>query len=129
MSGRLVKRRPLALWLGRAIREVRSAQRWQPSKKATDRLRFPWWLLRKGPRRAAWRSSTRRAGKSVGRWTAGQAVAAAVLWRQSLRMLWVAASSRHSDLAAERPRRWKLSAPRLCLIWPKTGSIVAWRRV
>jgi hypothetical protein len=58
----------------------------------------------------------------------GRQAAAAAAWRQSLRMLWVAARSRHSALAAERPRRWKRSAPRLCLIWPNTGSMTAWRR-
>ena len=33
----------------------------------------------------------------------------------------------HSDLTAERPRRWKRSAPRLLLICPKTGSTLPWR--
>jgi hypothetical protein len=55
----------------------------------------------------------------------GQAMASWCRW--SLRRLWVAVSSRHSDLTADRPRRWKRSAPRLDLIWPKTGSTLPWR--
>ena len=56
---------------------------------------------------------------------AGQAVAS--WWRWSLSRLCVAASSRHSDLTAERPRRRNRFAPRLALICPKTGSTIAWR--
>ena len=55
----------------------------------------------------------------------GQVVARWCLW--SLRRLWVAVSIRRSVLTAERPRWWKAWAPRLCLIWPKTGSIMPWR--
>ena len=54
-----------------------------------------------------------------------QAVASWCRW--SLRRLWVAVNSRHSDLTADLPRRWKRSAPRLLLIWPKTGSTVPCR--
>jgi hypothetical protein len=55
----------------------------------------------------------------------GQAMASWCRW--SLRRLWVAVRSRHSDLTADLPRRWKRSAPRLDLICPKTGSTVPWR--
>jgi len=49
-----------------------------------------------------------------------QALCSWCLW--SLRRLWVVARSRHSDLTADLPRRENVRAPRLCLIWPKTGS-------
>ena len=56
-----------------------------------------------------------------------QAPAAAVWWLWSLSRLWVAVMSRHSDRTADLPRRWNLSILRLCLVWPKTGSIMPWR--
>ncbi len=40
-------------------------------------------------------------------------------WRWSLRRLWVAVSSRHSDRTADLPRRRKRLAPRLDFTWPK----------
>ncbi len=46
------------------------------------------------------------------------------LW--SLRRLWVAVISRHSDLAADLPLRNNRSVRRLNLMSPKTGSIIAW---
>jgi hypothetical protein len=42
-------------------------------------------------------------------------------------MLWVVAMSRHSDLQAVMPLRWNRAMRRLCLIWPKIGSIVCFR--
>jgi hypothetical protein len=45
------------------------------------------------------------------------------LW--SFRRLWVAVISRHSERQAALPRRWKRSARRLCLMYAKTGSIIA----
>src|SRR5579864_7509299 len=47
--------------------------------------------------------------------------------RWSFRRLWVAVRSRHSDLAADLPRREKRWNPRLCLICAKTGSTMPWR--
>lgn len=51
----------------------------------------------------------------------------AIQWWWSLRRLWVAAVSRHSDRAADLPLRMNLSMRRLYLICPNTGSIVACR--
>jgi len=56
-----------------------------------------------------------------------QAPAAAIWCLWSFSRLWVAVISRHSDLAAERPRRWKRSMRRLNFVCPNTGSIIAWR--
>jgi hypothetical protein len=56
-----------------------------------------------------------------------QALAAAVVARQSLSRLWVAVISRHSERQAARPRRWKRSILRLNLVSAKTGSIIAVR--
>jgi hypothetical protein len=54
--------------------------------------------------------------------------AAGVVWcRWSLRRLWVAVMSRHSERQADLPRRWKWSACRLYLVWANTGSTVTWR--
>jgi hypothetical protein len=47
------------------------------------------------------------------------------LW--SLRRLWVAVISRHSERAADLPRRWNWLMRRLCLVWANTGSIIALR--
>ena len=41
--------------------------------------------------------------------------------------LWVAVISRHSERAADLPRRWKRSMPRLNLVFANTGSIIALR--
>jgi hypothetical protein len=54
-------------------------------------------------------------------------VAGAIQWLWSFRRLWVAAISRHSDRAAALPRRRKRVIPRLCLICPKTGSMLCRR--
>ena len=56
-----------------------------------------------------------------------QALAAAVRWLWILSRLCVAAANRHSERAADLPRRWKRSIPRLNLSCPNTGSTVAWR--
>jgi len=56
-----------------------------------------------------------------------QAVAGAVVCRQSLRRLWAAVARRHSDRAADLPRRKKRSMRRLNLVSAKTGSIIVWR--
>jgi hypothetical protein len=56
-----------------------------------------------------------------------QAVVAARRWLWSLRRLWVAAISRHSDRQADRPRRWKRLITRLNFSWPNTGSMVTCR--
>ena len=56
--------------------------------------------------------------------------ASQAVWRRcwwSFWRLWAAASSRHSDLTADRPRREKRRKPRLLLIWPNTGSTMPWR--
>ncbi len=42
----------------------------------------------------------------------------AIQWLWSFRMLWVAATSRHSDCAAALPLRMNRSMRRLCLICP-----------
>jgi hypothetical protein len=62
-----------------------------------------------------------------GRRAAPQAGIGAVVWRQSFSRLCVAAIRRHSDLAADLPRRWKRSQRRLNLVSAKTGSIMPWR--
>jgi hypothetical protein len=41
--------------------------------------------------------------------------------------LWVAVISRHSERAADLPRRWKRSIRRLNLVFANTGSIIALR--
>jgi hypothetical protein len=56
-----------------------------------------------------------------------QAIPAGVVARQSLRRLWVAVISRHSERQAALPRRWKRSMLRLNLVSAKTGSIIAVR--
>ncbi len=53
---------------------------------------------------------------------------AVAIWRLwSFSRLCVAVISRHSDLAAALPRRWKRSIRRLNFVCPNTGSIIAWR--
>src|SRR6188472_1242539 len=56
-----------------------------------------------------------------------QAVAGVRLCRQSLRRLCAAFVSRHSDRAADLPRRKKRSMRRLNLVSAKIGSIIVWR--
>src|SRR3954463_5927479 len=56
----------------------------------------------------------------------GQVAAAELVWRQNLRMLGPAPLSRHSERAADRPRRRKWSKRRLNLVSPKIGSIMVW---
>lgn len=41
-------------------------------------------------------------------------------WRWSLRRLWVACTSRHSEFTAARPRRWKRSSRRLNFVSANT---------
>ena len=55
---------------------------------------------------------------------AGYQVAGAIEWLCSLRRLCEAAISRHSDLTAALPLRWKRSIRRLALICPNTGSML-----
>jgi hypothetical protein len=111
--------------------------RW-PSGKWFGGRGWRWWCRpdRLAPGRIESRDRAARAATGpVGRFpgrsppvpgvSQGPAVAARWVW--SLSRLCVAAASRHSDRTAERPRRWKRSIPRLCLICPNTGSIVAWR--
>jgi hypothetical protein len=47
-----------------------------------------------------------------------------IQWLWSFNRLWVAAIRRHSDGAAALPLRRNRVIARLCLICPKTGSIV-----
>src|SRR5215208_7244896 len=58
---------------------------------------------------------------------AGQAAVRAVVCRQSLSRLWAALVRRHSDRAADLPRRRKRSMRRLNLVSAKIGSIIVWR--
>src|ERR1039458_6920182 len=58
-----------------------------------------------------------------------QAPAVAIWWLWSFSKLWVAVISRHSERAADRPRRWKRSMRRLDFVCPNTGSVIAWRSV
>jgi hypothetical protein len=58
---------------------------------------------------------------------AGYQVAGAIEWLCSLSRLWEAAISRHSDLTAALPLRWKRSIRRLALICPNTGSMLCLR--
>jgi integrase len=52
--------------------------------------------------------------------------AAAAIWRLwSFNRLWVAVISRHSERAADLPRRWKRSIRPLNFVCPNTGSIIA----
>jgi hypothetical protein len=54
--------------------------------------------------------------------------AAWACWRLwSFIRLWVAAISRHSERAADRPQRWNEAIRRLCLVCPNTGSTMTWR--
>jgi hypothetical protein len=48
------------------------------------------------------------------------------LW--SFKRLWVAVINRHSESAADRPRRWNWLMRRLCLVCANTGSTIAFRR-
>ncbi len=54
-------------------------------------------------------------------------VAGAIICRWSFRRLWVAVISRHSERAADLPRRKKRSIRRLNFVSAKTGSIIALR--
>jgi hypothetical protein len=91
----------------------------------------PLWLLRKVAVRLVEVISVRRGrfrGSARGRLRPpSQAGIGAVVCRQSLSRLCVAAISRHSDRAAALPRRWKRSQRRLNLVSAKTGSIMPWR--
>jgi hypothetical protein len=58
---------------------------------------------------------------------AGVARGWAVWCRHSLSRLWVPHNSLHSAWQARRPRRMNRRAPRISLIWPKTGSTVSFR--
>ena len=51
----------------------------------------------------------------------------AIQWVWSLSRLCVAVTNRHSECAADLPRRMNRSMCRLCLICPNTGSIVIFR--
>jgi hypothetical protein len=79
------------------------------------------------PRERLGVGSERTGGRVVCRGAAGQAAAGAVVCRQSLSRLCAALVMRHSDLAADLPRRRKRSMPRLNLVSAKTGSIIVWR--
>ncbi len=48
--------------------------------------------------------------------------------RSSLPRLWAKQAGRYSPVARAKPRRLRLSKPRACLSWPKTGSTIALRR-
>src|SRR5271163_3443911 len=54
-----------------------------------------------------------------------QAAAAAIWCLWSFSRLWVAVISRHSERAADLPRRWKRSIRRLNFVLANTGSIIA----
>jgi NAD(P)-dependent dehydrogenase (short-subunit alcohol dehydrogenase family) len=85
----------------------------------------PYSLTRQGQRTA----SLRRSGfgkRGRGRARVGSQAPASA-WRWSLSRLWVAVIRRHSVRTAALPLRWKRSMPRLCLVWPNTGSIIGWR--
>ncbi len=64
---------------------------------------------------------------SAGRARLSQVGMGAVVCRQSFRRLCVAAIRRHSERAADLPRRWKRSQRRLNFVSAKTGSIMPWR--
>ena len=91
---------------------------------------FAWWLSRKGRCvRFAWLVRAGRATRLRRRAAAALSGAGGLeWWVWSLRRLWVAVISRHSERAAALPRRWKRSMPRLNLVCPKTGSIMTLRR-
>ena len=63
----------------------------------------------------------------LGRLEPFQAPAAAIWCLWSFNRLWVAVMSRHSERAADLPRRWKRSIRRLNLVFANTGSIIALR--
>jgi hypothetical protein len=110
----------------------------------TEALASP--LLKPGPRRGCCvKGAARGRGASVvgdrgvggsggsrraGRWgplSSFQVPAGAVWCLWSFRRLWVAVISRHSERAADLPRRWKRSIRRLNLVFANTGSIIALR--
>jgi hypothetical protein len=68
----------------------------------------------------------RPAGEGVARGL-DQAVVRACWCLWSFCRLWVAVIRRHSERAAERPRRWKRSMRRLNFVCPNTGSIMPLR--
>ena len=78
------------------------------------------------PRRRGGRRDEERV-ESCAAAAARQAAAGAVVCRQSLRRLWAALVRRHSERAADLPRRKKRSMRRLNLVSAKIGSIIAWR--
>jgi hypothetical protein len=93
------------------------------------KVRGRWWgRAVRGGDRWAWLLCLR--GRWVGvcsRQAACQAAAAAIWCLWSLRRLWVAVIRRHSESAADRPRRWNWLIRRLCLVCAKTGSTIAFR--
>ena len=56
-----------------------------------------------------------------------QAGTGSAVCRQSFSKLCVAVISRHSDRAADLPRRWKRSHRLLYFVSANTGSIMPWR--
>ena len=68
-----------------------------------------------------------RSGCDAPRAPHAPAAAVASWWRWSLSKLCVAVISRHSERAAERPRRWKRSQRRLNFVSAKIGSIMPLR--
>ena len=83
-----------------------------------------------GNERESWSCVRRRcSGNPGGAWVGDPRCQAgvAIQWLWSLSRLWVAATSRHSDRAADLPLRVNRSMCRLYLICPNTGSIVIFR--
>src|SRR5829696_7363104 len=97
---------------------ARFRSRLRPSRKSVGMT---------GPGRVDWLGPLDVAAIARGRGPLVAVQAAASVWRWSLSRLWVAVIRRHSVRTAARPLRWKRSIPRLCLVWPNTGSIIGWR--
>jgi hypothetical protein len=95
------------------------------------RCSYAWWLLRnvaaRGVSAETWAIGVMKSDRVVRRGGGRQAAAGALVCRQSLRRLWAALMRRHSDLAADLPRRKKRSMRRLNLVSAKIGSIIVWR--
>ena len=97
----------------------------RPTHQPAPRLRR--WLSGK-PLTCRWLCGAAVPGLRRGvRCQLSQPVSAAIQWLWSFIRLCVAATSRHSDNAAVRPRRWKRLILRLNLICANTGSTVDFR--
>jgi hypothetical protein len=94
---------------------ILTPERWPRAATARCRVKGSWARLFGAPR------VFDRVAGAIGRFRGFQAPVVAIWYRWSFNRLWVAASNRHSERTAERPRRRKRWNPRLCLSCPYSG--------